>query len=60
MAVLRECEQCKKTAELGASLIAWWRIKRPESWKELDFCSWDCVRKFAAAHADASTVMKGR
>jgi len=60
MAMLRECEQCKKTAEFVVSLGEWWTFTPPRSWSALDFCSWDCLRQFAAAHPDASPLPKRR
>jgi hypothetical protein len=61
MATLRECEQCKTTADWGDSLLEWWQLKLPGlgGRDELDFCSWECVREFAAAHPEASTLPEG-
>jgi hypothetical protein len=59
MAMLRECEQCKKTVPYGA-LLGWWTMAGPPFSGHLDFCSWECLRTFAAAHDDPEKLPGSR
>ena len=44
----------------GESLSSWYQLRVPGSSPNLDLCSWDCVREFAAAHPDESTLLERR
>jgi hypothetical protein len=58
MAMLRECEQCKKTV-LWRAMLDWWEI-RPPGTSAIDLCSWDCLSKYVAANPDADKLTATR
>ncbi len=51
MQILR-CDQCEKCSDAGKSGDIW-RTVNGGGGRELDFCSWGCVGKYADAKVEA-------